>query len=103
MLNSIQPASSEPLVTITATGIDAAVTFADPFAEPGAIAAGVLAASFAVLRPAEAAIIPISADTEIETNSSNPSDTYGTGNSGVEVDMYAGYAGFNAPFKILLV
>lgn len=60
----------------------------------------------AVLSPAtvRGAIIPITADAEIMTSSSNiyNSNTASNNNTGAEVDMYVGYAGYTLPFKVLL-
>ncbi|MCC7193324.1 MAG: DNRLRE domain-containing protein [Phycisphaeraceae bacterium] len=66
----------------------------------------ITAAMAAVLFPAavRAAIIPVTADAEIMTSSSNiyNSNTASNNNTGAQVDMYIGYAGYNKPFKGLL-
>lgn len=60
----------------------------------------------AIISPvAQAVIIPVSADTEIMTDSGNINTVTAVSdlkNAGATGDMYVGYAGFNHPFKILL-
>jgi len=65
-------------------------------------AAALFTAGLATPPAAQAAIIPVVADTEIYTQGDEITNGYGNGNAGATVDMYAGYAGFTRPFKILM-
>src|SRR6187200_1293578 len=75
-----------------------ALTLKNAVVFAGALLVGGLAMPLA----AQAAIIPVSADTEIYTQGDEITNAFGNGNAGATVDMYAGFAGFNRPFKILL-